>query len=336
MIVTEKELLSLHTTFKIGGPADFFIVADSEEDVHQGIIFAEEKKLPWFCIGNGSNTLFSDEGFRGVVIKNNIKKKEIEQCDSFFGVCVGAGEEWDQFVLFCVEHKMYGLENLSLIPGTVGASVVQNIGAYGVEVKDLVLRVRVFDCIQKKVVELSREECLFGYRDSVFKKDVGKKYIVLSVFFTLQKEWTPCIRYKDLEFFFEGRTPSSKEVRDAVITIREAKFPSLTRWGTAGSYFKNPVISDEQAFVLKNKFPLLPVFDFLPGKKKISVAWILDNVLSLRGYKEEKVFLFEKQPLVLTVEKGATAIEVKKFVEKIKKLFFDATGILLEEEVVHM
>ncbi len=337
MIIKEQEPLSLHTTFKIGGVADFFIIVETEDDVKNAVIFAEEKKLPVFFLGKGSNTLFSDEGFRGVVIQNNIKHRVVGlEDEKTVKMFVGAGEEWDEFVSFCVEKKIYGLENLSLIPGSVGASVVQNIGAYGVEVKDFILRVRVFDCVEKRCKELSREECLFDYRYSVFKTGAGKNFIVLGVHFILYKKWESNVSYKDLKILFGEKKPEPKEVRDAVIQVRQGKFPDLLEWGTAGSYFKNPIISKEESLRLQAEYPLLPVFDVPEGKKKISVAWIFDQVLRLKGYKEGKVFLFDKQPLILTVEEGATASDVKKFVEKIKKLFFEKTNIVLEEEVVLM
>lgn len=335
---TPKEgvLLSVHTTMKVGGPAMYFLDAESTEDVRLGLSFAKQKNLPFFVLGGGSNTLVPDEGFFGVVIK--IKNKGIEETEDFDIVTmqVAAGESWDDFVKMTTKKNYFGIENLSGIPGTVGASVIQNIGAYGAEVREVVKNVKVFDTEDSVEKILTNKECLFGYRESVFKKKPGK-YIVLSVEFVLSKEKKFKIAYKDLELFFaeQKKAPeTSEEVRSAVLSIRAKKFPDLNIYGTAGSFFKNALVSKEKADELKKNFPDLPVYEMPGGVFKISTAFVLDKVCGLRDYKEGAVGLFKNQTLVLVNYGGASSEEIVNFKEKVKDIVLEKTGVVIEEEVV--
>jgi UDP-N-acetylmuramate dehydrogenase len=234
-----------------------------------------------------------------------------------------------------VSRGLSGLENLSDIPGVVGASPVQNIGAYGVEVKDVIESVEVLDMRTRGLRTLAPEECAFGYRDSIFKHDEGKPFIVTNVSFSLSPVFHPNIAYKDLTEYFATRAApsSSREVRDAVCTVRAAKFPDLSVLGTAGSFFKNPVLSTEVKEALAAKYPDIPSFPAAPGWYKVPLAWILDHVLHVNGFRSGNVSLFEKQPLVLVAHTGATAREIDDFARDIEKKVFDATHIEIEREV---
>ena len=290
-------------------------------------------------------------------------------------VVAGAGESWDALVAQAVGRGLWGVENLSGIPGTVGAAPIQNIGAYGTEVKNTIEWVEVFDTKTGKSKKFSNEKCEFGYRDSIFKHPEGKSLIVTRVALRLKKSGTPNLEYKDLKNYFgrgeqESRTPppfqggdkrggsfpSLEEIRRAVLEIRSKKFPDLREFGTAGSFFKNPVISKEKFDELKKKFPNLPGFELrikparlqpdrivLAGnsrsgggeglKIKIPLAWILDNVCGLKGYRKGDVALFEQQPVVLVNFGNASAKEIQAFAKEVSLCVKEKTDIEIEWEV---
>jgi UDP-N-acetylmuramate dehydrogenase len=332
MKIEKKIKLAPFTTFKIGGPADFFCSVTSEDDVRQAIEFAHEKKVPFFVIGGGSNLLISDKGFPGLVILNEMKGIKGEAGGY---VLAAAGESWDGFVEYTVSQGLSGLENLSSIPGTVGASAVQNLGAYGVTAGQFIHSVRAFDTQAMKFVELSNTDCGFEYRDSMFKHEKGR-YVITGVDFELEKGGKVNIEYKDLKEYFAAKkinAPSSSEVREAVISIRAVKLPDWKLWGTAGSFFKNPVVSAQEYMTLKNKYPELPGFPESDGKVKLALAWVLDNICHAKGMMNGNVGTYEKQALVFVAKPGATAAEVVELAQELMKRVKDATGVTIEGEV---
>lgn len=333
--IEENIPLSNLNTFKVGGPARFFIRIQKKEELLEAVNFAKEKKLPFFILGGGSNVLIPDSGFVGVVIKIETKGIHFSEQDGAVITESEAGELWDDLVKETVSQGMWGLENLSLIPGTVGASVIQNIGAYGTEVKDTVLSVEVFDTEDLTFKTLKNNECLFGYRDSIFKKPEGKKYIVTKVVFSLDRTENPNISYKDLKNHFDNAkySPSLEEIRQAVIKIRVGKFPDLKQFGTAGSFFKNIILNANDFEKLASKYPDIQAFDIENGQKKVSTASILDKVCGLKGYSIDGVQLFQNQPLVVVCRLGTTSKQIKKFVAEIKQLVAKKINIDLESEV---
>jgi UDP-N-acetylmuramate dehydrogenase len=336
MAPLENISLALHTTFGIGGPARYFTEATNVAELREACDFARSRKVPLFVLGGGSNILVSDAGFPGLVIKNEIRGlTETIKGDSIT-IKVGAGESWDKFVGHCVEKGYWGPENLSLIPGSVGAAPVQNIGAYGREVKDIIESVSVFNSVTGEEERFSNEQCAFTYRDSVFKRETAKNLIITSVTFKVSLSSKPNISYKDLTEYFTLRrnvNPSIAEIRRAVIDIRTQKFPSLSVVGTAGSFWKNPIISAESFNKLKAIYPELPAHGTLAGTVKISLAWVLDNICKVKGYSKGTVRLFARQPLVLVAEKGSKASDVLAFAKEIEVLVKDKTGIDIEKEV---
>jgi UDP-N-acetylmuramate dehydrogenase len=337
MNIDEKISLKELTTMKTGGDARYFCVVRSKDDVRKAVKFAKDKNLDFFVLGGGSNLVISDSGFDGLVIKNSIKGIKFEDLNNdFVKVTSGAGENWDNFVFETVEDGLWGLENLSGIPGTVGASPVQNIGAYGSDVSSTIFSVEIFDPISMDFRVLSKEQCRFGYRDSIFKKGDSRKFIVINVSFKLSRKSVPNIDYKDLKEYFAGKTPNLREVRDAVLKIRSGKFPPLHKYGTAGSFFKNPIIGLSQLDTLKSKFPDVPSFSQGKNLFKVPLAWILDKVCGFKGLKTERVGLYEKQPLVLVNLGEATAHEIAVFAEKIKEEVKKHTGIEIEREVEYV
>lgn len=334
MQIQENVNLAQYTTFKIGGPAKFFCAVKNKKDIIDAVDFAKNKNLKIMPLGGGSNILVSDNGFDGLIVKNEIMGIDIKEEKDIVIISAGAGELWDDLVLFAVKRNLSGLENLSAIPGTVGAAPVQNIGAYGAEVGQTVHKVFAYDCDKSEFVELNNRQCNFGYRNSVFKYN-KHRYIIVMVQFTLKCNAKTNISYKDLKHYFVDRTdsPSCMEVRNAVIHIRENKLPDWKKWGTAGSFFKNPIISQEKFQELKKQYPDLPGFEESSGYVKVSLGWILDKICNAKGLKYERASTYDKQALVIVSEMGAKADEVVGLSLKLINQVKEKTGIIIESEV---
>ncbi len=223
--VDENVLLAPLTTLQVGGPARFLIKAQTEEQVGDGLYFARKRGCPVFILGGGSNVVAADSGFPGVVLK--VELSGIDPHDSAAGerISAAAGQEWDSFVQYCVERNLAGIECLSGIPGTVGGTPVQNVGAYGEQVSEVILRTRVLDRSNDSILELSNADCRFAYRTSIFNTIHKDRYVVLKIDFVLRPNGQPCLHYEDLWRHFKGRTetPSIQEVREAVLQIRKGK-----------------------------------------------------------------------------------------------------------------
>ena len=327
--------LKEHTTFHIGGPADYFIVATTVDELRTGVIFAREKNLPVIPLGGGSNMLVDDRGIHAVVIKVAILGITYEAVGTYEAYArVGAGVIFDTFVADSVVHGYWGLENLSAIPGTVGATPIQNVGAYGVDMATVVHEVRALDMRTGEEKIFAVSDCMFGYRASFFKTPEGKHYIVTGVTYKVTKIPTPRIHYNDLVRTFGDSVPTLHEVREAIIAIRSKKFPDWHTFGTAGSFFKNPFISAEAFVALKIKYPEMPGYVNDDGSIKVPLGWILDKVLHIRGVREGNVGSYEGQSLVLVNYSNATAVEVDDFAKSIEEKVYDATGIRIAREVV--
>ena len=333
-----KPLFSL-TTMRVGGPARFFLRAETVDDLYTGILFAKEKGMPFFILGGGSNIVVGDRGFPGLVIKMDIRGVSFEGGNvGKTSVVASAGEPWDDVVKETVEKGLFGVENLSFIPGTIGAAPIQNIGAYGVEVGDFVEWVEVFDTERMAVKKLTREECSFSYRDSVFKRDEGKSLIVLRVGLLLKRSGLPNIDYKDIQEYLRTqkmKDPTLADMRDIIITIRKSKLPDWNTCGTVGSFFKNPIISAEKADELKKRFPDMPLHP-THGGIKIPIAWILDHVLLWKGKRDGAVGVFSRHSLAIVNHGGATAADVAAFAKKIQQDVLEKTGISIVPEVSYV
>ncbi len=304
--------------------------------------------------GGKGSTPSSEEGFKSSGFQPPpLRKACSRRLEESLIVTVGAGESWDGLVAQAVERGLWGIENLSGVPGSVGAAPIQNIGAYGTEVKEVTLWVEVFDINTGEIKKLTSEECEFGYRDSIFKHAEGKPFVVTRVAFRLRKNGTPNLTYKDLRESFKLEVLSSKEeqerrlkeitiseIRKRVIEIRSNKFPDLKEFGTAGSFFKNPIISTEKFSELKRTYPNLPGFELrtsnLELRIKVSLAWVLDNICGLKGFEKGNVKLFEKQPIVLVQNGSASSEEIEAFAKEIIANVKEKTGIEVEWEVQHM
>jgi UDP-N-acetylmuramate dehydrogenase len=334
MMKLEKNIiLAKHTTLKTGGVADYFATVKTESELISALTHAKVNKLETLVIGGGSNILFSDEGYRGLIINNQLKGFAVKENKRTALVTVGAGETLDAVVRKTVTLGFWGLENLSAIPGSVGATPIQNVGAYGVEVSQLIHSVTAIkkNTFQKKVFKNS--ECNFNYRNSFFKTKTGEAWIIVEVVFKLSKKPKPKLDYGELKNFKSHKNLSPLKVRNQIIKIRSAKFPDWREVGTAGSFFKNPIISNKKYQDLKLKYPLLPGYITDDKKIKISLGWVLDHVCGLRGYCKNGVCLYERQALVLINKNNSSTKEIKKFVSLIKKIVEKNIGVTIEPEV---
>lgn len=328
--IQEQVPLAPMTTMRVGGNAQFFVRVGGVEELKEALLFAREKGLPIFILGGGANTLVAQDGFAGLVIKNEIKGITYDDAR----VTVGAGEWWDDVVRDTVMHNLWGIENLSLVPGTFGGALVQNVGAYGVEVCDVVLSVEALDTEKMQIKTFLREECEFGYRESIFKKN--KNLIVLRGTFELSLDAKPNINYEDVKKYFENKNilePTLLEIREAIMEIRTAKMPARPI-GSAGSFFKNPVVSVVEFEDLKKQFPDIKAYIQGDNTMKVSAAWLIDHVGGWRGYRKGDVGVHEKQALILVNYGNASAEEIIDLSREIKNDIKKKINVMLEEEVV--
>lgn len=336
MEIEEQVSLKNFTTFGIGGPAYFFTRATKLEDLKEALGFAKQKNLKTFFLGGGSNTLFDDAGFNGLVIKIEFSVIELERTSEGSTLTAGAGESWDVLAAYAVEKNLWGIENLSGIPGTVGGAVVQNIGAYGAALSQTLLWAEVVDSETGEVKKIKNAECAFGYRDSIFKHDAGR-HIIIRAAFKLRSVSAPELSYKDLAERFKDKEESLSAIRQAVLEIRRGKFPDVSVEGTAGSFFKNPILPADAAEALAKRYPGMPLFP-LPESSgiKVPLAWILDHrhgVMDIQNTRVGGARLFEKQPLVIAAQRGCSSHDVQALANEIQKRVRDELHIEIEPEV---
>lgn len=324
--------LAPYTTFRIGGPARHFAEALSLDDVRAACAFAQEHALALRVIGGGSNLLVNDAGFDGFVMRMISSGITHVQNGDTILLTAQAGESWDELVAYAVAHGWWGIENLSGIPGTVGAAPVQNIGAYGAELADVFVEADVFDRTTGATYAMSRDACGFGYRTSMFKKQ-PERFVICSVTFALARAGALNLSYTDLAKAFEGSIePALDDIRAAVLRIRSRKFPDLAQEGTAGSFFLNPVVSQERAAALADMFPGIPTFRTIEGIK-VSLAWLLDKGLSITQRQVGGARQFETQPIVLVASNGASARDVDELASMIERDVLERAHISLQREV---
>lgn len=308
--------------------ADRLIEFANEDELKSALTGAVK---PLLFMGGGSNLLFLNN-YSGTVLHSVIDNINIvAEDDNSVSVRVGSGVVWDDFVAYCVEKGWWGVENLSLIPGEVGASAVQNIGAYGVEVKDVLQSIEAIsvDDLSKRI--FTNAECNYAYRDSIFKKSLKGKYVITYVTYRLSKKANPNIGYGALKSVL-AENPSLKEIRDAIIAVRNSKLPDPKVYGNAGSFFMNPVIPMEQFVELQSRYPDIPSYPASDGYIKVPAGWLIEKS-GWKGKSLGNAAVYEKQALVLINRGGATGMEIKHLadtiIEDIKEIF----GITLHAEV---
>lgn len=325
--------LTTYNTFGLSAHAQRFFEFTESEELS---IFLQREKLPekYLIMGGGSNLLFQSD-FDGLVIFPNIPGVVEEHEDrSFTYLEAGAGVEWDEFVRLSVHYGLGGLENLSLIPGKVGASPVQNIGAYGVEAKDRIHLVRAIDLATGQRLEFTNEQCRFAYRDSVFKNELKNKLVVTSVVFKLDKFPEFKLEYGALKQEVERLGEVNLvNIRQAVINIRESKLPDPQKLGNAGSFFKNPVIDAHLAQQIIDNYERVPHYQSPDeGKIKLAAGWLIEQC-GWKGYRDGNVGVHADQALVLVNYGGAKGTELVQLANKIQTSVFDKFGVKLEPEV---
>ncbi len=347
MLLLENIPLAQLTTFKIGGPAKYFVEARNVGEVQDAVAFARSRDLPLFVLGGGSNLLVADAGWPGLVLKvalQGIDQRSGHDEDGKALFDVAAGESWDKFVSHAVIARCAGVECLSGIPGSVGGTPVQNVGAYGQEVSETIASVQVLDLKDSQVRELCPEACGFTYRASIFNTTERGRFIVLRVTYALIPGGGPRITYAELKHHFEGRetSPNLAETREAVRHIRALKgmliVPGDPDCQSAGSFFKNPVLSQEQHEDLKQRAATrgftLPNYPALETRKKVSAAWLVERSGFAKGFGFGRVGISTKHALAIVNRGGATATDVLALKEQIQHRVEEIWGIHLEPEPV--
>lgn len=334
MTIQENYSLKKLNTFGIEAIAKFYAVFNSVEDLKSLLNNFKFKELSKLIIGGGSNILFTKD-FDGLVLHNlvgGIKIIKEDEIESF--IEAGAGVCWHDLVLFAINHNLGGIENLSLIPGTVGASPMQNIGAYGVEVKDVFHSLTALNINTLEVKIFNKEDCKFGYRESVFKKELKGQYIILSVVYKLSKVPVLNISYGAIQqtLLEMGAEPSLRTVSEAVCKIRSSKLPNPKEIGNAGSFFKNPEIKESQYLNLKNDYQLLPSYPTNTGFVKVSAGWLIEQC-GWKGKSMGEYGVHKNQALVLVNYGNAKGLDIYKLSEDIKKSILEKFCITLETEV---
>ena len=331
MIQTNKNLKE-YNTFGISVKAEMFAVFSSNEELKQILSFRNDKKL--LVLGGGSNLLLTED-FDGLVIKNEIKRFEvIEETSSEVIVESGAGENWHEFVLSCIDKGFGGIENLSLIPGSVGASPMQNIGAYGVEIKDVFESLSAYHIASGEIHYFDKTKCEFGYRESIFKNKVKGEYIILTVTFRLTKNPTINSSYGAINEQLKVmgiQVPTIKELSAAVIAIRQSKLPDPKIIGNAGSFFKNPTVEIALLEQIQKNYPDIPNYPALNGKK-LAAGWLIEKS-GWKGRTFDNYGVHKLQALVLVNYGNCTGQEIFDLSSQIIQDVFEKFGVLLEREV---
>lgn len=328
--------LTPYNTFGVKAHAQYFVALKAEDDLLHLINDSFYNSLNKLYLGSGSNILFVND-FKGLVLRNEIKGITlINETAVEVIVKVGSGEIWSDFVPFSLNQGWYGLENLSLIPGTVGAAPVQNIGAYGVEVKDFIEKVEYFDFQEGMVKTISAKDCLFSYRSSIFKQNsAAQQWLITGVYFRLTKTPKVNVSYNALASALNKLNlvnPTPQEIARVVIDIRNSKLPNPKIIGNAGSFFKNPVISQRQFEKLIKKYPKIVTFPAGDNEVKVAAGWLIDHC-GFKGLRDGACGVHKDQALVLVNWGGATGYEILKLSEKISEKISEKFQIVLEPEV---
>lgn len=319
-------------TFGVDARADLFARVRSLDQLQSVLADSRVANARWLILGGGSNVVFAGD-FHGCVLKVEIPGVEVDEDGARSLVCVGAGENWHALVARLIDRDRPGLENLALIPGSVGAAPIQNIGAYGVELAERFHSLQVWDVASASLQTLTPSDCRFAYRDSVFKHETVQRLIV-SVTFALPRRWTPVTGYADVENELRQRNvtqPRPRDIFDAVVAIRRRKLPDPAQLGNAGSFFKNPVVSRQRRTELIDRHPSLVSYDIGGGRYKLAAGWLID-ACGLKGAVRGRAAVYEKQALVLVNLGGATGTEILALAREVQDAVRARFGIELEPE----
>lgn len=345
MLLRENVPLAPLTTLGVGGPARYFVDAATVADLRDAVEFTHERELPLFVLGGGSNLVVADSGFPGLVLKVGLRGIDRRREDGKSIFTSAAGEDWDGFVAQTVAANCAGLECMSGIPGTVGATPVQNVGAYGQEVAETITEVEALDLRSGELRTLCNPGCEFGYRTSVFNTTARGRYIIVAVTFALEPGGPPRLAYADLKKYFAARStnPTLAETRDAVRQIRASKamliVPGDEDCRSAGSFFKNPVLTSARFAELESRLASaglgeIPHWPSAGGEVKISAAWLVERAGFAKGYARGAVGISRKHSLAIVNRGGATAAEIVALQRDIQHAVADSFGVELHPEPV--
>jgi len=342
--VRENIRLADYTTLKIGGEARFFVQAETETQIVEAIKFAENNEFDIFVLGGGSNVLIADEGFDGLVLHIALKGiSDFRESGGDIFVTAKAGEDWDEFVKLCVEKNLAGIECLSGIPGLVGGTPAQNVGAYGQEVSETIAAVRVFDRKSGEILELTNADCRFAYRTSIFNTTERNRFIILAVTYSLKENGAPKIIYKDLLQVFADKNPSLPETREAVLAVRRAKSMVIEEHDpnakSVGSFFKNPIVSHQDhakitAIAESLGIENVPFFIVDGNFVKIPAAWLIEKSGFEKGYIKGGAGLSTRHTLALINRGNATAKEILALKDEIQTGVKKKFGVDLKPEPI--
>lgn len=339
MLIQENVNLKNYNTFHVSAYAKYFSDITNIDDLQEVLSFSQKKQLPFMIIGQGSNLLFKED-YPGLIIELNIKGKElINEDDEYFYIKAQCGENWHNFVQYCLQAGYYGLENLSLIPGTVGAAPVQNIGAYGVELSEYLHELEALEIASGKHVKFSKEDCQLSYRHSIFKAELKDKLVITNVTFKLCRQAQININYPALGDALSAYDPEEinpQLISDTVCNIRRSKLPDPAELGNAGSFFWNPIVSQEKFFMMQKDNPEIVAYPYLEENQeqqyKLAAAWLIDQA-GWKGHREGDVGVHEEHALVLVNFGKATGAELHDLSLRIQQSVKEKFDIELRPEV---
>lgn len=335
MTIQQNISLKPYNTFGLEATCRFFVEVHTIADLKEVLFLPQFQDMPRLFLGGGSNLLLTRD-FEGIVIKIGLKGIEkVFEDQNTLHLKAGAGEIWHQLVMYCVDNNYGGIENLSLIPGTVGAAPMQNIGAYGVEIKDVFYQLEALNLATLTIEKFDLATCLFGYRESIFKHALKGKYVITSVTFILQKQPNFKVTYGDIQKTIEAmgvHQLSIKAISDAVIAIRKSKLPDPAEIGNSGSFFKNPEISTTLYHELKAKFDTIPSYPINETTVKVPAGWLIEQA-GWKGFREGQIGVHARQALVLVNYGGGKGNDLKALAEKVQQSVFEKFGISLSAEV---
>lgn len=329
--------LKLHSTMRLGGTADFLVNAKTRQDIVDAEKWAESKQLPVIMIGSGSNIIWRDEGFKGLVIVNKIRGfKKLSEDEKTATYRIGAGENWDTVVDQIVGLKLQGIECLSLIPGTAGATPVQNVGAYGQDISQTLVELEAYDRMEEEFVVLDNTACAFGYRNSRFKTTDKGRFLITSITLRLNKAEPSSPFYEGLQIYLDKKSikePSLSQIRQAVIAIRSQKLPDPAKVANNGSFFANPIIDKKLYQKLVKRYKDIKAWQLEDGKYKVSAAWLIEEA----GFKNKidtqtGMNTWKNQPLVIVNERAKRTIDLLAFQDKITEKIYALFEIDLQRE----
>lgn len=328
--------LQTYNSFGFNATTKHFVEINDAKELFRLIQSPEFKQERHLILSGGNNILFTEEWFDGIVVYINTKGIDIlHEDENEVVVRAQAGEDWPEFVKYCVSKGWHGIENLAHIPGKVGAAPVQNIGAYGMELKDSFMQCEAVELASGNKCVFTKDECRFGYRQSIFKSELKEQFLITAVYFLLKKNAPLHLEYGNIKGYLEQNginSPSLQQLHDAICAIRDAKLPDVKQIGSAGSFFKNPVIPTEQFEALQEQYPDIPHYPDADGMVKVPAGWLIEKA-GWKGWRNDHVGVYEKQALVLVHYGGGTGHDIVELAQKIQQSVKEKFGIQISPEV---